>query len=775
MEKMKLQIQKFAITVTTTFQESNTNIEANTSTLKVNIYFSPNNTQTWFQSATLYCWVDGAEQSQKVGLSKGGSVSASFTYNNIQHNNDGTKTVSWEWYIRTGTSVLGTLNPTGTRTLTTIPRASQPTIDDTTPELGQQITITTNRVSDTFTHTLRYQFGNATGTIATNVTQTATWTPAITLAQQIPNAESGTGTIYCDTYSGTTLIGTKSVNFTASVPANITPSISLSNPTIGGSAPAGWGIFVKGKSTASYTITGTGNQGSTITEYYSTISGYTYTTAQVTTGLLLTPGTNTITARVKDSRNRTAQTTKNITVIDYYNPSFVTVEIHRYDANGNQDDNGEYLYYHFTGSVSSCSGNNKGTFKIGYRVKNTGNYTYITIASNQESIDISRYLTANGTASGQKIQFLNTQTYDIIFTITDAFITTENLQELDTGFDLMNFNPSGQAMAIGKVSEAGANERKLEIAMDTQIEGDVETIGDININSQYPALSLKDNIALYATDGLYMGGQGNYIVLRPSGIQSATGQVVLYPAGNINANGNITTTGGYITTGNDTGYTCDNQNATSPRKGKYTASGTGRLGIYDNTNGAWVIMSEPNQTVKIPHDLYVNNVKVTAGLVAEASAKNVGVITLTGLDLARDKQYEIWVTFNCSTSCAIKMMPNGKDNVAQQYIQDCRVNGTNHDTYNRNTTNNYLYAGDVTYSGQSTLLVYRVSVAMLDQTPWHTVNYQMSNVGGTASSNTTTWGGGQFKIADNYENITSWGIKPTGGQFTNVYVRIYKL
>lgn len=547
MNKIKLDIQKFASVQTARYEgrylkltvtETETSIENNTSTITW-LFESIGGSSPYY---TIYNWsvkVAGQQIYEKTTTTwssekfpaKKGSKTGTLT---IKHKADGTAdpvsfTLTGKVYSNGTASFTGSLN------LTTIPRASQPTIDDTTPELGQQITITTNRVSNTFTHTLRYQFGNATGTIATDVAETATWTPAITLAQQIPNAESGTGTIYCDTYSGTTLIGTKSVNFTASVPANITPSISLSNPTIGGSAPAGWGIFVKGKSTASYTITGTGNQGSTITEYYSTISGFTYTTAQVTTGLLLTPGTNTITASVKDSRNRLATTSRDITVIDYYNPSFATVEIHRYNANGNQDDNGEYLYYHFTGSVSSCSGNNKGTFKIGYRVKNTGNYTYITIASNQESIDISRYLTANGTASGQKIQFLNTQTYDIIFTITDAFTTTENLQELDTGFDLMNFNPSGQAMAIGKVSEAGANERKLEIAMDTQIEGQVKATGSL------------------------------------------------------------------ITTGNDTGVICDNQNAQTPRKTKYTVSNTGGAGIYDMTNSNWVVLSETNQNVSIPH------------------------------------------------------------------------------------------------------------------------------------------------------------------------------
>ena len=69
--------------------------------------------------------------------------------------------------------------------------------------------------------------------------------------------------------------------------------------------------------------------------------------------------------------------------------------------------------------------------------------------------------------------------------ITDAFITVENKQELDTGFDLINWNANGKALAIGKVSEAGPDESKLEIAMDTQIEGALSTGGSVTHGQRY--------------------------------------------------------------------------------------------------------------------------------------------------------------------------------------------------------------------------------------------------------------------------------------------------
>ena len=177
MNKMKLDIQKFAVTTSTTFNEpalTDAMITGNYSTLKITIYLSPNNNVTWFQS-------------QDVGLSKGGSINATFTFNNIPHNADGTKTINWSWDISTGTSVIGDWEESGTKVLQTIPRASQPSLSSSSVNLGNSVTITTNRVSNSFTHTITYAIGSESGTIATNVTDTTTWTPPITLASQILN------------------------------------------------------------------------------------------------------------------------------------------------------------------------------------------------------------------------------------------------------------------------------------------------------------------------------------------------------------------------------------------------------------------------------------------------------------------------------------------------------------------------------------------------------------------------------------------------------------
>jgi hypothetical protein len=95
--------------------------------------------------------------------------------------------------------------------------------------LGTNTTITITRDNKNYTHTLKYIFNGATGTIVTKTTQTTyVWTPpASTFYAKIPNTTSGYGTITCETYSGSTLIGTTTCGFYAyAVKSNCVPTVS---------------------------------------------------------------------------------------------------------------------------------------------------------------------------------------------------------------------------------------------------------------------------------------------------------------------------------------------------------------------------------------------------------------------------------------------------------------------------------------------------------------------------------------------------------------------
>lgn len=123
--------------------------------------------------------------------------------------------------------------------------ATQPSLSVSTVEMGKSVTISTPAVNSAYRHTLRYVFGKATGTIAENVASSKSWTPPVSLANQIPSATAGSGTIYCDTYSGSTLLGTKSVSITLTVPGSVVPSAGTLSAALAEDT-SGTGLYVKG-------------------------------------------------------------------------------------------------------------------------------------------------------------------------------------------------------------------------------------------------------------------------------------------------------------------------------------------------------------------------------------------------------------------------------------------------------------------------------------------------------------------------------------------------
>lgn len=183
---------------------------------------------------------------------------------------EGNCVLNWSLLVDTSWS-LGDASASGSLTLDKIPRKSSVTCTD--GNIESSVSININRASDSFTHTLRYDFGNLKNqTIATGVGTSYGWTLPTSFYAQIPNAKSGVGTVYCDTYSGSTLIGTSSCNFTAYTDESkckptVTATIIDSNDTTY-ALTNDRNKFIKGYSNAKVTISATAmpvNSGSTIT------------------------------------------------------------------------------------------------------------------------------------------------------------------------------------------------------------------------------------------------------------------------------------------------------------------------------------------------------------------------------------------------------------------------------------------------------------------------------------------------------------------------------
>ena len=473
---MKLNIQRFAITKSTTFTESNISVENNTSSLKIRIKFSANNDNTYFSSETLNCTCNGVTKSKQVAHPRYGGVDASFTFNNIQHNNDGTKTVNWSWSCATGTNVLGTQSANGQKKLTTIPRASVATMASSPAEMGSVLSIAITSYIANVHHILKYEFINASGTIGTVSTgiDSYVWTPDVGLALQIPNLTSGNCNLICETYdSNDVLLGTNTTTFTLEVPSSVVPTVTIGTITEADTTmqSLNWGVYVQNKSKLNIPVTATGIYNSTITNWYTRLeqpngNNRIYETQNTTTDYLNFDGTYGITAIPRDSRGRSATATTSISVVAYSNPQIITADVQRCLSDGTLSDNGTYVLINYKASIASVSNNNSKLHRIGYKKTTDDNYTYVTLSSNYD-VDIQNQISSFTISADYS--------YDIIFEALDSFMTSSIGRVLDTGFDLMNFNASGKAMAIGKVSTASANQRLLEVNLPTEFLENIET------------------------------------------------------------------------------------------------------------------------------------------------------------------------------------------------------------------------------------------------------------------------------------------------------------
>ena len=173
-------------------------------------------------SSTSKSWavtVNGTNYSgtNTVGISSGTTKTLASGSTTIAHNADGTKSFSFSFSQQfdisySGVGWIGTKSGSGSGTLSTIPRTSS--VSSTNANIGENITITINRASSSFTHTLTYVFNSLTGTIATKTSSTSvSWTLPTSFYAQIPNSKSSWGRVICDTYSGSTKIGSSECRF----------------------------------------------------------------------------------------------------------------------------------------------------------------------------------------------------------------------------------------------------------------------------------------------------------------------------------------------------------------------------------------------------------------------------------------------------------------------------------------------------------------------------------------------------------------------------------
>lgn len=405
---------KYNITV----NQNSQNVSNNCSNVSVYVKFWRDNSgYTTYGSGTCYCKINGTTYSATVSPSQKITDSGINLFGktlDIYHNNDGTKTLTCSAWISMDTP-LSSSEQSYSQTLSTIPRASKPTLS------SSSVTILSVK-------------------------------------------------LWLETYNGSTYIGANSVSLTANVPSSVVPtinSVNLSEAVSG--IYAQFGAYVQGKSKISGSISASGSYSSTISSYSTSINGASYTSSSFTTDFLTTSGSNTCSITVKDSRGRTKSQSITFNVIAYANPAINSFSVSRCDQDGTPNDEGNCAKCVVSASISSVNNGNTKSFQIKYKKISETEWSVF-------DLDNTNY-TLNTTQIIQNIDTESEYNFKVV--ATDFFSFAEYSHNLSTAYTLVDYNQSGKGMAIGKVSTQNAFEINMDTKITGNFTINNKTIFDL--------------------------------------------------------------------------------------------------------------------------------------------------------------------------------------------------------------------------------------------------------------------------------------------------------
>lgn len=379
----------------------------------------------------------------------------------IDHESDGSKTFTVSafsgWLYGNGDYNA----PAQSFELPTIPRATVPSMGAAT--IGEEVTISLPRASGTFTHTLTYSFGSASGTIGSALGTSAVWRLPESLAAQIPHDPGGTGTLTCVTYSGSTLIGSKTIAFTASVPGSMKPALTPGWATVtydnSGTKASAIRAWVQGYSKARAEFDDsriTCKQGASVQQYSITYLGKTVSESPYRTETM--GGTAaTVRCTVTDSRGLSAYEDFEIAIHPYAPPVITGARLYRADGDGAASDSGTHIAGRATANYSSIGGENAAAIR-GYWKAVGGSY------GSGEALSSG----VTGIISGSAV-ISTDRSYVAKLVITDSLGNTAEFEDsIPTERVAFHLKEGGNGAAFGKAAET---EYALELAEDWELKG----------------------------------------------------------------------------------------------------------------------------------------------------------------------------------------------------------------------------------------------------------------------------------------------------------------
>ena len=399
---------------------------------------------SWYRSNPTGVYINGNcvyYNGTRVQQYKGTIASGSYT---IGHNSEGNASFSASVSSAIYSASVN-CNGSGSWSLPQIARASQPsciTCPNTTEnigDIGSTITIHMNSHSSAFTHTVRYSFYDLNETIATGVKDNCRWTIPDSFYSKMPNLNSSWGTIYADTYNGSTKIGTKSVKFTCNV-ANANPAIDKidyydSNQKTTDITEDNQ-IIIRNNSNLEFKLTNLiALKYATLSKAEillngitksATLSGSSVPSQVINFGIVNSSSNLTASISVIDSRGNRTSYSKDITIVDWVQPSAII---------NCQRENNFYSTTHLTvdGSISSI--NDKNVIKIQYQYKKTTDTNYSTLNTIQDNTQTS-------------FEIDNKFAWDIRVIVSDLIGSTTYNLFVDKGIPIIYFDRLLSSMGV---------------------------------------------------------------------------------------------------------------------------------------------------------------------------------------------------------------------------------------------------------------------------------------------------------------------------------------
>ena len=305
---------------------------------------------------------------------------------------------------------------------------------------GGSTTINITRDNQSYSHKLSHGYGDI-ATLAVGTTS-YTWKPTASqltkFFEEIPNQKTRQIDIYLDTYNGSTLVGRDVHALTVTLSeATGKPTILTSNITDNNATTKSWGVIVNGKSSCEYAVLASSKYGASVPVNGVCIyGGNKYTSIGDLIGslpLTTTPTNYVIGLEVTDSRGITTSANITKSIAQYEAPTINRFEVFRCDASGNEVEDGTKAKALVKGSWAFIGGKNPATFKIGYRLNGTEQYTYQSISVTDGIVDYEQIL---------NITLDQDSDYDFAIELADTFAKHTEEDKADMN-NIIYVSPTG--------------------------------------------------------------------------------------------------------------------------------------------------------------------------------------------------------------------------------------------------------------------------------------------------------------------------------------------